>query len=174
MLLEIGSIPERFMNKILTIQQAIEVSNKLKAGGKSIVLAGGCFDVLHIGHIDFLNEAKKRGDILFVLLESDEIIRKIKGNNRPINTQVDRARILSALLSVDYVIILPQFTKDKEYDDIVTRIKPDIIATTEGDKNREHKERQARLIGARVVDVVKNISNKSTTKLIKLLSEDYL
>ena len=162
------------MGKILNIDQAVKISKKLRERGRTIVLAGGCFDILHIGHIDFLNEAKKRGDVLFVLLESDEIIRKIKGNNRPINTQVDRARILSALLSVDYVIILPQFTKDKEYDDIVTRIKPDIIATTEGDKYREHKERQAKLTGARVVDVVKNISNKSTTKLIKLLSEDYL
>ena len=162
------------MNKIFSTGQAIKESEKIRNTGKRIVLVGGCFDVLHIGHIDFLNEAKKRGDILFVLLESDEIIRKIKGNNRPINTQVDRARILSALLSVDYVIILPQFTKDKEYDDIVTRIKPDIIATTEGDKNREHKERQAKLTGAKVVDVVKNISNQSTTKLIKLLSEDYL
>lgn len=162
------------MNKIINIPKAIKISKKLRDQGKSIVLTGGCFDILHIGHIDFLNEAKKRGDVLFVLLESDEAIRGIKGNNRPINTQVDRARILSALLSVDYVIILPQFIKDKEYDDVVVGLEPNIIATTEGDKNREHKERQAKLTGARVVDVVKNISNKSTTKLIKLLSEDYL
>lgn len=160
------------INKILTIQQAIDVSNKLKAEGKAIVLAGGCFDILHIGHIDFLNEAKKRGDVLFVLLESDEAIRRIKGNNRPINSQADRARILSALLGVDYAIILPQLKTDKEYDDVVIKLRPDIIATTKGDKYKKHKERQAKLIGAKVVDVIKNISNKSTTKLIKLLSED--
>lgn len=162
------------MEKIINIDKAVKISKKLRYQGKSIVLAGGCFDILHIGHIDFLNEAKKRGDVLFVLLESDESIRRIKGNNRPINSQADRVRILSALLSVDYAIILPQLSGNKEYDEILARIKPDIIATTEGDKNREHKERQAKLTGAKVVDVIKNISNKSTTKLIKLLSEDYI
>ena len=160
------------MRKILTIEDAIKISKKLKEQGKTIVLAGGCFDILHIGHINFLKEAKTYGDYLFILLESDERIRKIKGKNRPINIQKDRAEILSSLCFADYVIILPLFKDNNNYDNLITAIKPDIIATTKGDTQRIHKERQAKLINATVVDVVKNISNKSTTRLVKILSKD--
>lgn len=156
----------------MTIEEAIKISSKLKEQDRMIVLAGGCFDVLHIGHIIFLKNAKKYGDFLFVLLESDEKIKEIKGKNRPINGQSDRAEILSSFYFVDYVILLPLFKTNIEYDNLIKAIKPAIIATTKGDKLEFHKKRQAKLINAKVVKVIKNISNKSTTKLIKLLSED--
>ncbi|MDO8657699.1 MAG: adenylyltransferase/cytidyltransferase family protein [Candidatus Levybacteria bacterium] len=160
------------MNKILSTKQAINLAQKLRKQNKSIVLAGGCFDVLHIGHITFLKNAKKYGDFLFVLLESDEKIKEIKGKNRPINGQSDRAEILSSFYFVDYVILLPLFKTNIEYDNLIKTIKPAIIATTKGDKLKFHKKRQAKLVNAKVVEVIKNISNKSTTKLIKILSED--
>ncbi len=157
--------------KILTVQQSTEVANNLNNQNKKIVLVGGCFDILHVGHIEFLKGAKKKGGTLFVLLESDENIKKIKGHKRPINTQGDRATILSSLSMVDYVIPLPVFKNNFEYDKLVSSLKPAIIATTKGDLHRTHKERQAALIGAKVVDVVEPITNQSTTKLVKILED---
>lgn len=158
------------MNKILTIQQAIEVSQKLKNQNKKIVLAGGVFDILHSGHIAFLLHAKKQGDFLFVFLESDEKVKLAKGEKRPINIQQKRAAILSSLPSVDYVILLPFLKENKEYDDLVAKIKPDIIATTKDDKNIQHKKRQAEAIGAKVVEVIELIPNLSTTLLEKQIT----
>ncbi len=161
------------MGKIVNIEEAAKVSQKLRAEQKSIVLVGGCFDVLHIGHLEFLKGAKKLGDVLLVLLESDETIQKLKGSKRPINTQEDRAKMLEALEMVDFIVPLPPFS-NKDYDSLTNSIKPAIIATTKGDTARHHKERQAREIGAEVVDVVEPVSNKSTTRVIKLLSEEPL
>jgi FAD synthetase len=137
---------------------------------QKIVLVGGCFDILHIGHITFLEKAKKAGDYLIVLLESDQAIQKLKGKNRPINSQADRAKILSSLKVVDKVIALPVM-KDLDYDELVKKIKPAVIATTSGDSGIHHKKRAAKLVGAKVKVVTKNIKDQSTTNLVKLLSE---
>jgi bifunctional ADP-heptose synthase (sugar kinase/adenylyltransferase) len=106
-----------------------------------------------------------------LLVESDETITKSKGPKRPINTQNDRAKILSAIEVVDYVVLLDPQMSNSAYDDLVFSLKPVIIATTEGDMNRKHKERQAQKVQAKVVDVTMPITDKSTTKLIDLLNE---
>lgn len=157
--------------KILTTEQGVEVAKQIKTQGKKIVLVGGCFDILHIGHIAFLEKAKEQGDVLIIFLESDENIKKTKGPARPVNTQDDRAKILASLSIVDYVIKLSEITDNTNYDNLVIQLKPAIIATTAGDANRSHKERQAEKIGAKVVDVIESIQNKSTTKVIKILEE---
>lgn len=159
------------MDKILTVKEAIDISEKLRKQGKRIVLAGGCFDILHIGHIHFLKEAKKQGDVLIVLLESDRKIRELKGKTRPINTHKDRACLLSALSHVDYIVLLPYLASDQKYDELILSIKPAIIATTKGDPYKKHKIRQANRLQSRVVEVTDRIKNKSTTRLTKLLSE---
>jgi len=159
------------MNKILTIKKVTEVSNSLRDQDKKIVLVGGCFDILHIGHITFLEKAKNEVGMLFVLLEPDDKIKKIKGIDRPVNSQEDRAKILASLTVVDYVITLPQDTTDEVYDNLVFCLKPDIIATTTGDPKRFQKERAAKLIKGRVVDVTTQISDRSTTRLIKILKK---
>lgn len=157
------------MNKILNTNEAIKVAKQLRKEGKSVVLAGGCFDILHPGHVLFLQEAKKQGDILFVLLESDDMIRKKKGKDRPIHTQKDRSLILESLTMVDYIIPLPLLYTDQNYDNLLSSLKPTIIATTKGDANRHHKERQAKLINAQVVEVIQRIEYTSTTMLAKTL-----
>lgn len=159
------------MSKILKFKEASKLREDLQTQNKSIVLVGGCFDVLHLGHLTFLREAKKRGDILVILLESDESIKKTKGKNRPINSQHDRAFMLEALEMVDAIILLEPEMTDKAYDSLVITLKPAIIATTAGDTNRRHKERQAEKIGAEVVTVTKPVANKSTSRLISLLEE---
>lgn len=158
------------MSKIVKVKEAISIADDLHKQSKNIVLVGGCFDILHVGHITFLQKAKEYGDILLVLLESDEAIKKTKGANRPIHVQEDRARVLAALEAVDIIVMLPFFNSDSEYDNLLSKLKPIIIATTRGDTARYHKERQANLIQAKVVDVISRIENKSTSRLAKLLS----
>lgn len=159
------------MGKIIKPEQASKIALELRKKNKSIVLAGGCFDLLHIGHITFFEKAKEAGDILFVFLESDETIKKSKGAARPINSQKDRAKILSALEIIDFVILLPTHMTNDEYDSLITNIKPAVLATTQGDTNRAHKERQAKLIDGKVIDVIQPVENQSTTRLINILEE---
>lgn len=157
------------MSKIVTINDAVNLAKKLRNQDKTIVVAGGCFDILHPGHVLFLQAAKKQGDVLFILLEHDSAIREKKGKSRPIHNQKDRALVVESLSAVDYVILLPQVYKDKDYDNLLFSLKPTIIATTKGDHNRHHKVRQAKLIGARVVEVIQRIQDTSTSSLIKAL-----
>ncbi len=160
------------MNKIVSPEEAANLSLQLRKETKTIVLAGGCFDILHIGHVTFLQKAKEHGDILIVLLESDAFIKNSKGENRPINTQSDRAHVLMAMTAVDYVLSLPDILKDSEYDKLILALKPAIIATTKADPTRIHKDRQAKLCGASVVEVNELIQNQSTTHIAKLLQKE--
>lgn len=162
------------MSKILNIEQAIKVAQELGKQGKIIVIVGGFFDILHLGHIRFLEKAKEAGDVLMVLLESDETAKKIKGKNRPINNQEARAEMLTALKSVDYVITLPRMKNNNEYDKLITQIKPKVFATTENDPNGMHKERQAKLIGGKIMYVIGKISNQSTSRLARIIEKEDL
>ena len=90
---------------------------------KKIVFTNGCFDIIHAGHVKYLEEAKRHGDILVVGVNSDESIRRLKGKSRPINTLVDRIEVLTALSSVDYVI---PFEEDTPYD-LIKEINPDVL-----------------------------------------------
>lgn len=160
-------------NKIINISQAFDISQRIHLDNKVIVLIGGCFDILHIGHVQFMEEAKKLGDILMLLLESDEAIRQLKGINRPINNQSDRSMILSSLVFTDYIIPLSHLLNDKEYDQLIFELKPDIIATTANDPGRIHKKRQAESLGIKLVDVIKRIDNQSTSKIAQLLNNEF-
>lgn len=157
------------MKKILNIKDAIKTSKKLREQNKSIVVAGGFFDILHPGHIKFLEKSKEYGDCLFVLLEEDERARE-KGIQRPINSQKDRAKILSSIQSVDCIIMLKNMTNNELYDKIMIAIQPDVIATTYGDPYVSHKKRQAKLVQGKVVYVIKRINDYSTTKYMQLVN----
>lgn len=132
------------------------------------VLVGGCFDLIHYGHIEFLRQAKTYGDHLIVLLESDERTKRLKGNNRPFHTQAQRKIMLEAIRYVDEVIPLPDMKSDQEYLDVVRKIKPSVIAFTEGDPILDKKIKQTEEIGARAI-IISNIQTHSTTQLAKLL-----
>lgn len=153
------------MGKIILLKHLPKVIANLKQLGKKIVLAGGCFDVLHPGHVIFLDKAKQAGDYLVVCLESDEKIKELKGINRPVHTQMERAQVLSALQSVDYVVLLPFMKTDADYDVLVGQIKPDIIAVTYGEEH-EHQKRAAALTGAKLKFVTKLIGNHSTSRIL--------
>ena len=90
---------------------------------KKIVFTNGCFDILHVGHVTYLAQAKALGDVLVIGLNSDDSVRRLKGPNRPVNEQHARALVLAALDSVDYVVF---FNEDTPYN-IITQVKPDIL-----------------------------------------------
>lgn len=159
-------------NTILALTSVPDYIQQIRKQGKRIVVAGGCFDILHNGHLRFLRNAKAEGDILMVLLESDAAIAQSKGKGRPVNSQQERAEMLSAFRDVDAVVLLPAFASDTDYDNVINTIKPAIIATTKGDPWRIHKERQAKFVGAQVVDVIELIQNKSTTAIATLLAKE--
>ena len=126
----------------------------------------GCVDILHSGHISFLDAAKKGGDLLFILLESDENVRNKKGEGRPLNPQENRSMVLSALPSVDYIIPLRGMTKNDEYDKLILQIRPDVIAMTKNEPGFEQRKKQASMVGAKVKLVIDRVKEKSTTGLI--------
>ena len=97
--------------------------NKIKSEGKKIVFTNGCFDLLHVGHIKYLYQAKDLGDILIIGLNSDKSVKKLKGNNRPINSFEDRAKLLAALKSVDLVIKFEEQTPEN----LIKEIIPDVL-----------------------------------------------
>lgn len=109
---------------------------------KKIVLLGGCFDILHYGHIEFLRKSKDLGDYLIIALESDEMITKYK-KRQPIHTQLQRAQNLAAIQYVDKVLLLPVLEGFKDYNQLVQDVKPVIIATTKGDPQIKNKMQQA-------------------------------
>ena len=157
--------------KIIELSDISETVLKLKAENKKFVLVGGCFDIIHPGHILFLEAAKKEGDVLILLLESDKNIKKRKGEGRPVNSIKNRQIVVSSIGDVDYIIPLVGVTTDDEYDRIMIQIKPEVIAITEGDSQTEKRKKQCESIGAELKVVIKKIDNKSTTALINKIRD---
>lgn len=137
-------------------------NNIITPSGKKIVLVGGCFDIIHFGHIQFLEKAKKSGDYLIVALEPDERITNYK-NRTPIHTQAERAHNLSALRAVDLVILLPVLDGFQDYLELVQAIKPHVIAITHNDPLLSNKQKQADAVGAQLIIVTDVIGHFSSS-----------
>ena len=114
---------EEYLSKIKTQSEIKKVVEKAKEEGKKIVFTNGCFDILHQGHVRYLSEAKKLGDYLIVGLNSDQSMRNIKGNNRPLMAEGERAELLAALIFVDGIVI---FTEDDPLA-IIKYLQPHIL-----------------------------------------------
>lgn len=112
------------MKKLHTLDQLEKILQVKRQEGKRIVLANGGFDLIHVGHIRYLKEAKKEGDILLVALNSDSSVRKLKGPGRPILAEDERSEIISSFYFVDYVIIFNEDT----VNNILRTLKPDVHA----------------------------------------------
>lgn len=133
---------------------------------KNKVLVGGCFDILHYGHVMFLKKAKSFGDYLIVAMESDKNIKRLKGCARPIQNQKQRKEILESLKFVDQVIILKDKMFEKDYFDLVKKVKPAVIAATKDDPVLKNKRKQAKMVGAKLIIIPKTKSS-STTKILE-------
>lgn len=129
------------------------------------VLVGGCFDIIHIGHVRFLEAAREHGDKLIIALESDEFIKNRK-KREPFHSQEERAEVLSALRYVDEVVLLPLLTSTEHYSELVKKIHPRIIAITENDPQEENKRQHGEQYGAEVIAVTGTIPHKSTTNAL--------
>jgi rfaE bifunctional protein nucleotidyltransferase chain/domain len=111
------------VNGLIPRKKLQQTVRRIRRSGKRIVFTNGCFDILHSGHVRYLNEAKKLGDILIIGLNSDGSVRRLKGKSRPVFSQKERAVLLLGLESVDYVTV---FTEDEPYRTIKS-IRPDVL-----------------------------------------------
>lgn len=160
---------ERANGKIRPLSELISVSKRLKDEGKKVVFTNGCFDLLHIGHLRYLQKAKEAGDVLIVGINSDSSMRRLKGTERPIVQQNERAEILSALECVDYVVI---FSEDTPYR-VIRAIVPDILV-----KGGDYEVGQ--IVGTDLVKasggevlVIDEVKNHSTALLVKAILDKY-
>ncbi|MDP8210981.1 MAG: D-glycero-beta-D-manno-heptose 1-phosphate adenylyltransferase [Candidatus Stygibacter australis] len=110
-------------NKLRTWREISAIREELVSDDKKAVFTNGCFDILHRGHVQYLQAARELGDVLIVGLNNDDSVRRLKGVNRPVNSEIDRAIVLSALQDVDHVVI---FTEDTPYK-LINTVKPDIL-----------------------------------------------
>lgn len=148
---------------IKTRKEIKKIANRLREQNKKIVFTNGCFDILHKGHVSYLNTAKSFGDVLILGLNSDDSVKRLKGENRPINSQEDRAFILSALECVDYVVI---FDEDTPYE-LISKVKPDVLV-----KGADYEGKE--VVGSDIAvetKLVTFVDGKSTTKTIEKIQK---
>lgn len=153
--------------KIVELHEFISIREKLRAQKKTLVAAGGCFDILHAGHVTYLDQAAGMGDMLVVLLNSDISVRNNKGDARPINTQMDRAIVLSGLECVNYILIF----EEKTPCGILGRIKPDIYVKGEEYKDLAIPEGEIVSQYGGQIKYIKMVDNCSTTNIIHKITE---
>lgn len=147
---------------IKSFAQIEKIASRLRAQNKKVVFTNGCFDILHKGHVSYLNVAKSFGDVLILGLNSDASVKRLKGESRPINCEEDRAYILSALECVDYVVI---FDEDTPYE-LISKVKPDVLV-----KGADYEGKT--VVGsdiAKETKLVEFVNGKSTTNTINKIN----
>jgi D-beta-D-heptose 7-phosphate kinase/D-beta-D-heptose 1-phosphate adenosyltransferase len=153
--------------KIKKTGELKRIARLIKARGKRVVFTNGCFDLLHFGHVSYLAKAKARGDILIVGLNSDASVKRIKGQKRPLIKESDRAGIIAALESVDYVTVFKQDTPLET----IKELKPDILVKgADWNKNSIVGADFVKSYGGKVM-TVKLARGRSTTNLIRKIIE---
>ena len=151
------------MGQLISRENISEFLNELRKDGKTVVTTNGCFDILHVGHVRYLQKTKTFADYSVVMLNSDKSVKSIKGPDRPINNENDRAEILCALDCVDYVVL---FDEDSPAN-LIAEIKPDVH--TKGADYTVETLPEAKVImqnGGRV-EFISFVEGKSTTKIIE-------
>jgi rfaE bifunctional protein nucleotidyltransferase chain/domain len=157
-----------FRDKIIAWDKLPEWRKKNRGSGKKLVVTNGCFDILHLGHVTYLESARNRGDVLLVGVNGDDATRELKGAGRPVNSESDRVAVLAALQSVDGVCI---FT-DKTATKFLAAAQPDIYVKG-GDYTLEtlnqDERRAVESAGGKIV-LVPFVAGKSTTLLLEKIS----
>lgn len=158
------------MGEIIPLNQIKHTIEFLRSKNKDLVVVAtnGCFDILHIGHVRFLQKAKSHGGILIVGLNSDLSVKKIKGENRPINNEKERAEIIAALSSVDFITI---FSEENALN-FIKEVNPNIyVKGDEYNSDNLPEANQVKAIGGKVI-LIPMIPNASTTRLIESLKKN--
>ena len=111
------------MGRVVSREELRTIRHRLKEEGKRVVFTNGCFDIIHRGHVEYLSRAKAMGDVLIVGVNTDDSVRRLKGPNRPVVDQEDRAHVLAALAMVDFVCLFPE---DTPYE-LIKAVVPDVL-----------------------------------------------
>lgn len=157
------------MERIKSIDELLIIRSDLKKQNKVVVFTNGCFDILHAGHIDYLNKAKALGDVLLVAINSDSSMKKIKGEKRPIVPQNERAFIISNLKAVDYVTI---FEEETPYE-VIKKLVPDILVKgADWSKDKIVGSDIVTAAGGRV-ETIEFVNFQSTTNIINTILERF-
>ncbi len=157
-----------FREKIIAGDKLPEWRAALRASGRKLVVTNGCFDILHLGHVTYLESARNFGDALLVGINGDEATRQLKGPGRPVNVEADRAAVLAALASVDGVCIFAEKTAEK----FLSAARPDIYVKG-GDYNldtlNQDERRAVESAGGKIV-IIPFVPGKSTTAVLEKIS----
>jgi D-glycero-beta-D-manno-heptose 1-phosphate adenylyltransferase len=155
------------IEKILSPEKMLGERQRLRAAGKRLVFTNGVFDILHVGHVRYLAQARALGDVLIVAINSDRTVRELKGPNRPIFDQAERAEILAALRYVDYVTIFD----DVSPRGLIATLLPDVLAKG-GDYQLDqiHGREEVETAGGKVVSLP-FVDGASTTVLIERMKK---
>lgn len=157
------------MGKFVSQQEIVSIVKELQNNGKTVVTTNGCYDILHVGHVRYLQKSKEYADYLVVMLNSDSSVKKNKGENRPVNTELDRAEILCALSCVDYVVIF----EEKSPCGLLDKIKPN-FHTKGADYTLDTlpKEEHDVIINNNIdVKFIEFVQGKSTTNTIEKMKQ---
>jgi rfaE bifunctional protein nucleotidyltransferase chain/domain len=153
----------------VTIEEATVLAARLRAEGKRLVLANGCFDLLHVGHVRYLHEARRLGDVLFVGINGDAAVGRLKGAGRPLMPVTERVELLASLRDVDHVVVFDEDTADR----LVTAIRPDVHAKgTDYTTDSVPEAGTVRAAGGRVA-ITGDPKDHSTRDLIGLIVERF-
>jgi rfaE bifunctional protein nucleotidyltransferase chain/domain len=153
----------------MTIDEAAALSDRLRAQGKRIVLANGCFDLLHVGHVRYLESARGLGDVLFVGINADAAVARLKGPGRPLMPAGERAEMLGALRAVDHVVVFEEDTADR----LVARLRPHVHAKgTDYTRDTVPEAASVRAAGGEVA-IAGDAKDHSTRDVIAVIVERF-
>lgn len=156
-------------SKIKSLQELKKIVKLSKSHGKSIVLANGCFDIVHVGHVRYLEASKRLGNVLIVALNSDSSMKAIKDPQRPIIAEKERAEIIANFSAVDYVVIFNETTVDR----VLQTLKPDIQSKgTDYTKNSVPEKKTVQSYGGKVA-IAGDSKQHATKDIIKVIVERY-
>ena len=156
------------MGQLVLQQEIINIVRNGQKEGKTFVATNGCFDILHVGHVRYLQKTKFLADFSIVMLNSDKSVKAIKGDSRPINNENDRAELLSALSCVDYVVLFEENSPAKLLEDI----KPDIYTKGADYTLDTLPEREIVIRNNIKVEFIEFVQGKSTTNVINKISKN--
>ena len=157
------------MNCLKSLEEIKLIRSALKADNKKVVFTNGCFDIIHAGHIDYLNKAKALGDVLIVGLNTDNSVKRIKGDKRPIISEDERAEIISNLKPIDYVVFFDEDTPAE----LINELVPDILIKGADWKTDEIVGGETVLANGGEVKTIKFVNDQSTSKIIDLITNRY-
>ena len=157
------------MSGIKTLDEIIVIRKQLQDQNKRVVFTNGCFDIIHAGHIDYLSKAKALGDVMIVGLNSDDSVQRIKGKERPILKESERAFILTNIEHVEYVVIFNEDTPEH----LIAKLIPDILVKGADWDIEDIVGKDIVLANGGEVKTITFVNEQSTSKIINIILERY-